>query len=429
MSVAVFKGLRLGRVPALGAAILLYVIALGVATAYSYMQTRDSLLEQIDRELLLAANSVPLMLEGNFHDRALGPDAISQDEDLRNIRELSEFARRTKIACLFTAIEQAGETRLTARSASPTELASGVEVHYFAPYTEGRRQILDVLISDSPVTETYTDRWGAFRTVLVPAVSPQGQVYVAAAGLPVSELDGRLTRTLFQSLLTAGLLLIASLPVLLWNNLRLRLSEATLKRAVAARTRELEHLATLDPLTGHPNRRAFYDALGREVRRYDRYGSEFCLALLDLDRFKSVNDTYGHLTGDLVLRVFADAVAQEKRDLDTFARIGGEEFALLFPETSMDKAVCAAERVCARVRALTVEVPSGKKISVTVSIGLASSSEGGTDLESIVQIADERLYLAKTLGRDRVVADNGPEQAGFRVRDPDGQPDEAAPPT
>ena len=418
MSAWILRGLE--RAPALAIAVMLYVIAVGGTTVYSYMQTQSALLAQTDRELLLAADSVRFILADDFHDRATAPDAISADEDKRNISALSAFARRGGITFLCSAIDQDGEVRLTARGASVTAEAGAAAVPYATPYGEGRALITRALRSKGPITETYTDRWGTFRAVLVPEVGRHGQVYVVAAGHDLGKVNRLQSQAFLQSILNAVLLLAAPLPLLFEIVGRLRLSEARLKRAVAARTRELQRLAAVDPLTGLPNRRTFDEALEREVRRSARSGTPFCIALLDIDWFKSVNDTFGHPTGDRVLQAFAATVADGLRKSDLVARTGGEEFSVLLPETPMEKAVITAERLCARVRALTIMAPTGATIGITMSVGVASNAEGIIDLEGIVQIADERLYLAKSQGRDRVVAGQAPERAGFQVRDPQG---------
>lgn len=164
---------------------------------------------------------------------------------------------------------------------------------------------------------------------------------------------------------------------------------------------EIYRLTTVDGLTQVYNRRYFEEALDREISRCNRYRRDLTLALLDIDRFKQINDTFGHLAGDHVLKQLAGAVKEKIRREDVFARYGGEEFALLLPEVDGQGAAKMAEKVrkLVEVHPFTYE---GQRIAVTVSLGLASLSpdQSGPDL---LRVADARLYLAKSAGRNRVV--------------------------
>ena len=170
----------------------------------------------------------------------------------------------------------------------------------------------------------------------------------------------------------------------------------------AAYFEEVHRLMMTDPLTGAMNRRSFDADLARcwyDARRYDR---PFSLLLLDIDHFKRVNDTYGHQAGDRVLARLGALVADMKRFSDRFCRYGGEEFALLLPQTSLSNAVILAERIRARVEATRFEHEE-RAIPVTISIGAAEVAEPLDSHEDLVKLADERLYEAKRGGRNRTV--------------------------
>jgi diguanylate cyclase (GGDEF)-like protein len=166
---------------------------------------------------------------------------------------------------------------------------------------------------------------------------------------------------------------------------------------------EVKRLADEDPLTGLVHKGGFAEALRREVASARRQRHPLSLALLDLDHFKAVNDRFGHLAGDHVLRELAAAVRPLVRTEQLFARIGGEELALLLPGVPLAKAGQFAEKV----RRLVEEHPfvfEGSRIPVTLSIGLAELSEDDDAPDALVQRADQRLYEAKDGGRNRVVA-------------------------
>jgi diguanylate cyclase (GGDEF)-like protein len=159
---------------------------------------------------------------------------------------------------------------------------------------------------------------------------------------------------------------------------------------------DLEYLATHDMMTGTLNRRAIVEAAERELARCRRHGHVMSLLMMDLDHFKKINDTYGHLVGDQVLREFADKVSALLRLPDLFGRYGGEEFLLILPDTGRDAAAVVAERICKAAAESTAP-------AYTVSVGLATATLVDTGIDSLLSRADEALYLAKAGGRNRVV--------------------------
>jgi diguanylate cyclase (GGDEF)-like protein/putative nucleotidyltransferase with HDIG domain len=160
--------------------------------------------------------------------------------------------------------------------------------------------------------------------------------------------------------------------------------------------REKLELSIRDPLTGLYNRRYFYEALEKEVRRSERYGAPVSLVLIDIDGFKQINDALGHGAGDDVLRRIAETAEELIRPSDSFARVGGEEFGLLLPETKQLDALLAAERLRSAVARLEI-LPARR---VTVSAGVSSCPEDGRTLEELHQKADTALYWAKRNGKN-----------------------------
>jgi diguanylate cyclase (GGDEF)-like protein/PAS domain S-box-containing protein len=163
----------------------------------------------------------------------------------------------------------------------------------------------------------------------------------------------------------------------------------------------LQELATRDGLTGLMNRRHFLELCEKEVHRARRHRKALSLLMFDVDRFKNVNDTFGHDVGDEVLRALADAARVNLRDFDVIGRIGGEEFAVVLPETSLEGACIVAERLRKAVAAMRVKA-GRKALSVTLSIGLAELSEAAPDVNGLMKHADNALYEAKRKGRNRV---------------------------
>lgn len=171
---------------------------------------------------------------------------------------------------------------------------------------------------------------------------------------------------------------------------------------------QLSRLSNTDDLTGAYNRRHFMACLRAEAERATRGGPPYCVALIDVDDFKGVNDRHGHLAGDEVLRTLAQACMAQMRSTDVFARFGGEEFAVLLTMTDLAHAGPWLERLREHVAALRLQ-EFGDRVAVTVSIGVAAAGDDSADrsaaaqVESALRRADEALYRAKREGKNRVL--------------------------
>jgi diguanylate cyclase (GGDEF)-like protein len=193
------------------------------------------------------------------------------------------------------------------------------------------------------------------------------------------------------ALLTTGLLM--GLVVLFFRQLVKKLAEAR---------RLLETLATTDPLTGLYNRRQIITRLEEECERIQRGGIGLCCLMLDVDHFKRVNDTYGHLQGDEVLKMIAVQARASLRAYDVVGRYGGEEFIALLPETDLDTAQAVAERIRRAIEASVIlKTATGQPEPTTVSLGLTRWRAGDT-ADALIHRADEALYRAKANGRNRI---------------------------
>jgi diguanylate cyclase (GGDEF)-like protein/PAS domain S-box-containing protein len=186
-------------------------------------------------------------------------------------------------------------------------------------------------------------------------------------------------------------------------DLRARSAEQERTAALLEQLHQLEQQALTDPLTALPNRRAYDAELTRIAARGRRHSTPASIGVADIDLFKQVNDQYGHPVGDLVLCEVGKAIERAARGADFVARTGGEEFGMLFPDTSIEMARRVAERIRKAVAAASVTTPDGDTIRVTISIGLAALAPDGVP-EEAVAAADAALYQAKNLGRNRVEA-------------------------
>ena len=179
------------------------------------------------------------------------------------------------------------------------------------------------------------------------------------------------------------------------NELALLLSRLTTQNV------ELERLATTDSLTGLANRRRLFDCLEQEVYRAQRYGTALSLVMFDIDHFKRINDSWGHATGDWVLRRIARETHQLLRKTDQAGRYGGEEFVVLLPETDLSEALLLAQRLSQRISDTAITPEHDAPMPVTVSVGVAALAPDETG-EELIHRADQALYRAKQNGRNRV---------------------------
>jgi diguanylate cyclase (GGDEF)-like protein len=181
------------------------------------------------------------------------------------------------------------------------------------------------------------------------------------------------------------------------NRLRERLNERNthLNKAL----KKIQELAVTDELTGLHNRRSIMSELAKEWDRTERSGNHFCIALMDLDLFKEINDTYGHLAGDTILKRFANLVSRELRSPDSIGRYGGEEFLLIMPNTQITEAKTVAERIREKVAGHTHDdIDQG--LTIHVSIGIAEYQN--QPIQELIKQADMALYESKNSGRNRV---------------------------
>ncbi|MDA8098495.1 MAG: diguanylate cyclase [Nitrospiraceae bacterium] len=215
-------------------------------------------------------------------------------------------------------------------------------------------------------------------------------ITISALGL-LDKIRSTRRQLVFDAIVTVGILL-AVLYFLTWK----------LAVKFDLVQKRLRHIAVTDELTGLKNRRYIMDNLDKEYQRAVRTGSPLSLAILDIDHFKKINDNFGHAAGDAVLKAVSREMESTLRSYDLLGRIGGEEFLIASPGSTLDECRGLAERIRERIQARDIPFLSDT-ISVTISAGVTSLCEQDAKAEKLLARADEALYTAKQLGRNRVV--------------------------
>ncbi|MCG9770225.1 sensor domain-containing diguanylate cyclase [Pseudoalteromonas piscicida] len=167
--------------------------------------------------------------------------------------------------------------------------------------------------------------------------------------------------------------------------------------------KELDFITKTDPLTGVASRRQLSDKIDSQIRLYERYRTPFSVILTDLDNFRAINEQFGHEAGDIVLVHVSSLLSDMLRDTDLIARLGGEEFALVLPNTGLEGAILVAERARIMIEQASFQIAVGEEVDITSSFGVAEFGAGESGVESIIRRADTMLLEAKNSGRNRVV--------------------------
>ena len=199
------------------------------------------------------------------------------------------------------------------------------------------------------------------------------------------------------------------------NTLAVGLAIALVNANLYSRTKEL---SVRDELTQLYNRRHFQEVLPLEIKRAQRFKKPLCLLMIDIDYFKKYNDRYGHLAGDELLKEFVHLIASKIREVDFFARFGGEEFVLVLPNTPKSDGVKVADKLRMIIRDHKFSGNGKNSDRLTVSIGVASYPDDARTMEDLVDVADIALYQAKGAGRDQVVGHQSEGKTSEDFRNP-----------
>jgi len=192
--------------------VALYVVVVAAYTVYSYKTRETETLKRLDEKLYLVVSGIKHCLPNDFHDKAIGESDISPEADAKNVLALSEYARRMRVKYVYTLVKRDGMCFFTSSSCTDQELKKAVETPYFLPYTKASPATISAFEREVPTYATDTDRWGSFRSVLIPERSPKGRLYLAGADICTDYVDGLLRAHLLRSCVIGGMFILLMLP-------------------------------------------------------------------------------------------------------------------------------------------------------------------------------------------------------------------------
>jgi diguanylate cyclase (GGDEF)-like protein len=314
----------------------------------------------------------------------------------RNVRALAFWASALIIGSIGVALISATSAPLVLAGAVIWLVACHIEAFFTSP--QARTALMSaVVVSYSMLSawELWRGRreWLMFRLPVILLLLVHAAFFVVriplAGALPLPTETEEIRTGLWTFTIFEAVFFAFCIPILLGAMAR--------ERMVLG----YKHASLIDPLTGVGNRRAFFERGEKLLHRSAFDSRPTVLLLLDLDRFKRINDTFGHHVGDQVLVKFCAVATAALRPDDLFARLGGEEFATLLPHTSLDEGLAIAERIRSSFEATTLEA-GANTLAATVSVGVAMSIDPSRNLTDLIKAADGALYRAKANGRNRV---------------------------
>ena len=348
---------------------------------YSFIREKEYIYKEVDHKILAIAQSLPLLLSDDFHDRASSANSITNQEFKANMEKLSQMTKSFKVDYVYTCIKRNNSMFITSGNATDNEIKTGVNlIHYYDPYIEATPSMLKAFDTGKILFVENTDHWGTFRNVLVPLKSPNGSIYMSGVSISLYKIEQYLRESFIEHIIFGVGLFIISLPIFLWRH------------------RRITKLAYSDTLTQLPNRYAFQKLATSALNLCKRDSRPFVLMFLDLDGFKTINDTLGHSIGDKLLIKVSNRLESILRESDIPSRQGGDEFVIALPNTDLDGASFVAEKILDEIA--KPYIVDTRTLNVTFSIGIAHFPNDGIDLENLSKKADIAMYEAKKAGRN-----------------------------
>lgn len=356
---------------------------------FSYMEYRldkTHFYEQLDEKLRISASITDSLLTPEFHDRALNPDSISADEYTRNIHRLSQLSKKLNVVYIYTMVERNGEIYFTASSATDEELKTGINLTtYFERYDDPSEELKKTFKTHKRSFDEYSDKWGTFRSIFLPMKSPQGHWYVIAADVRTDVIHRELNNEMGNLVLRLLILLAFGLPFLALHFRRIN-------------EQQIYQLSNFDLLTQLPNKKQLENYCNYMFSLAHRNHTLVGIMLIDIDHFKSINDSVGHATGDKILIEASHRLKSLVRESDMIARYNADQFIMAFSINDMHGAEKVAQKVL-RILNKSYRIDFNE-YTLTASIGIALFPTDGLDFETLFRSADTALYGVKLESRN-----------------------------
>ena len=386
---------------------LIVFILLTLISAFSLFSLHVSYTDKRDKEtrhfLSGLARTAAALVDADLHNQIRSQEQMDADIYQSAVKPLIKLHQSFDfIKYLYTMIDKDGQPFYILDTASDTKLLNERDLELsdvMEPYVgedEDFKDWLDTVASGNVYLddEPYEDEYGTFLSASAPFYTSDGQ-YAGFVGIDISiDTLSDIDREYKTKLIKVGGLnvtVILIITLLIW----------LLKNKACSYHQQLKDMSFTDPLTGAMNRRGAKQGFDRELDRLRRYKQPFCFITIDIDNFKGINDTLGHKVGDQVLVAVIQAAKSSVRTTDIVARMGGDEFLLLLPETHLEQSIVVSERIMHRVKQNTMD-QLGIKNGIGLSLGGVMVNEKD-DWGSLYLKADAALYEAKRSGKGRVV--------------------------
>lgn len=361
-------------------------IIFNIAFTYSlYLKERESITNNIDSKLISVANSVKIILPEDFHEITINKNSISKEVDKINIHKLSRLAEEFGVEHVYTFIKDNDNLYLTASSATERELIDGTERKYFDRFNTNNKEILTSFLTNEDIfVKENKNKFGIFRSVFIQNKTSSGKIYVTGVDIRLDEIESNIKNNEIKSFLDFSyyFILIMSIIMPLFYMLYVNIHKR----------------ANFDFLTGLPNKIEFNTKAELALSLSKRKNDTLSILFLDLDGFKSVNDTYGHEYGDKLLKEVANRIISSIRSTDIPSRQGGDEFLIALLNTDKATSSIIASKLVTEIRKpYTI---NKKEIIIGVSIGIASYPSDDIKLKELCLKSDIAMYKAKENGKN-----------------------------
>ena len=346
-------------------------------------------IDKIDRELELIAEGIPYVLGEEFFVKARSSSAMTEKENFEIAKKLSRYAEKKGAEYVYTIVMSDGKLYYTSSSSTRDEFERGdVTPFWFALDAYNDSNIKEIKNSIENMKElkiTGSDDYGMFRSVYLPKKDSNGDVYVVGTDYSVNEIKKIMKSVVLFTLLNIIYFILAILSIF-W----------VMTRVVKKYVAELNIRAVTDELTGVANRREAFNQLEKHIEFAERSGRSLTVSFIDLDGLKMINDNMGHDAGDKFIKTFTEVLKSHIRKYDIIARIGGDEFLIIFPECTLKRAKDVVERIKEEIFAAEME------FKYDFSFGFSEYNSGNKmDVDKMVKIADNAMYQQKIMKKYR----------------------------